>query len=103
MNTIPNTLSNQEPQNVSKLIGTGKQLTVGGNTKTEFQTGMGYEWHPGGKKSSGGESQNGGDIVTENNSSRFDLQFEFRPPKVPTAGEIFVTEKEGNTGSGHWP
>jgi hypothetical protein len=51
-------------------------------------------------KSTGGESENGGDIVTEGQYGAFDLQFEFRLTDGANSGvKYFVTEKEGNKGS----
>jgi hypothetical protein len=51
-------------------------------------------------KSTGGESQNGGDIVTVNEYGAFDLQFEFKLTEGANSGvKYFVTEKENNQGS----
>ncbi|MEJ7644417.1 MAG: DUF1080 domain-containing protein [Chryseolinea sp.] len=51
-------------------------------------------------KSSGSESENGGDIVTEEQYGAFDLQFEFKlSPGANSGVKYFVTEKEGNKGS----
>jgi hypothetical protein len=51
-------------------------------------------------KSSGGESTNGGDIVTEEMFGAFDLQFEFKFTEGANSGvKYFVTEKENNQGS----
>ena len=103
VNTIPNTLSNQEKQNGLSLLWDG-QTTNGwhGAYKTEFPK-QGWSYESGileVKKSSGGESQNGGDIVTEKQFAAFDLQFEFRLTEGANSGvKYFVTEKEGNTGS----
>ncbi|HMV10288.1 MAG TPA: DUF1080 domain-containing protein [Cyclobacteriaceae bacterium] len=103
VNTIPNTLSNQEKQNGLSLLWDG-QTTNGwrGAYKTEFPK-QGWSYESGileVKKSTGGESQNGGDIVTEKQFAAFDLQFEFRLTEGANSGvKYFVTEKEGNTGS----
>ncbi|MCW3088910.1 MAG: hypothetical protein JWQ78_2296 [Sediminibacterium sp.] len=51
-------------------------------------------------KSNGAESRNGGDIVTNDEFSAFDLQFEFKLSDTANSGvKYFVTEKEKTTGS----
>lgn len=103
VNTIPNTLSDQEKRNGVTLLWDG-QTPAGwrGAYKTEFPK-QGWSYENGileVKKSTGGESQNGGDIVTEKQFSAFDLQFEFKLTEGANSGvKYFVTEKEGNTGS----
>jgi Domain of Unknown Function (DUF1080) len=103
VNTIPNTLSEQEKQNGLSLLWDG-QTTTGwrGAYKNEFPK-QGWSYENGileVKKSTGGESQNGGDIVTEKQFGAFDLQFEFKLTEGANSGvKYFVTEKEGNTGS----
>jgi hypothetical protein len=102
-NTIPNMLSEQEKKNGLSLLWDG-QTTTGwrGAYKTEFPK-QGWDLQKGilrVAKSAGGESQNGGDIVTEKQFGAFDLQFEFKLTEGANSGvKYFVTEKEGNTGS----
>ena len=51
-------------------------------------------------KSTGGESTNGGDIVTVDEFGAFDLQFEFKLTEGANSGvKYFVTEKEQSSGS----
>ncbi len=103
VNFIPNWLSDQEKKNGLSLLWDGK-TTHGwrGAYKDKFP-GQGWEISGGAINvlaSSGGESTNGGDIVTQKEFGAFDLQFEFRFAEGANSGvKYFVTEKEGNAGS----
>lgn len=103
VNLVPNTLSVQEKHNGVKLLFDG-QTTEGwrGAYKEEFPE-KGWEIKDGVlsvMKSDGGESENGGDIVTEETFGAFDLQFEFRLTEGANSGvKYFVAESEGNKGS----
>jgi hypothetical protein len=102
-NFVPNVLSEQEKKNGVKLLFDGS-TTSGwrGAYKTSFPE-KGWEIKDGMLhvlKASGGESTNGGDIVTTDEFSAFDLQFEFRLTEGANSGvKYFVTESEGNEGS----
>jgi hypothetical protein len=103
VNFVPNVLSEQEKQNGVKLLFDGKTSSGWrGAYKNEFPA-RGWEVKEGMLhvlKSSGGESTNGGDIVTEEMFGAFDLQFEFKFTEGANSGvKYFVTEKENNQGS----
>lgn len=103
VNLVPNTLSEQEKHNGVTLLWDG-QTTKGwrGAYKDSFPK-HGWEIKDGTltvQQSDGGESENGGDIVTEKMFGAFDLQFEFRLTEGANSGlKYFVTESEGNKGS----
>lgn len=103
MNLIPNTVSDQEKQSGVRLLWDGKSSNGWrGAYKNHFPE-KGWMIKEGilsVQKSAGGESQNGGDIVTDEQFSAFDLQFEFKLSEGANSGvKYFVTEKEGNAGS----
>jgi len=102
-NLLPNQLSDMEKERGVRLLFDGS-TTRGwrGAHKASFPD-KGWSIHDGMISvipSSGGESQNGGDIVTEERFSTFELQFEFRLTEGANSGvKYFVTEKEKTTGS----
>ena len=103
VNLIPNTLSGYEVQNGWKLLFNGKNNDgwIGAYKKTF--PGQGWEIKDGILKvlaSSGAESTNGGDIVTKEQFSAFDLSFEFKlTPGANSGLKYFVTLSENNQGS----
>lgn len=103
VNTLVNNLSPEEKRMGYRLLFDGK-TTEGwrGAGKDYFPSGTWYvqngELHV--NKGKGAESQNGGDIVSQEEFSAFDLQFEFQLSDTANSGvKYFVTEKEKTTGS----
>jgi len=103
VNLLPNNISEAERRRGVSLLWDGKS-TAGwrGAYKSSFPD-MGWEIRDGVISvlpSAGGESANGGDIVTEKLYGAFELQFEFRLTEGANSGvKYFVTEKENNSGS----
>lgn len=102
-NFIPNNLSEQEKKNGVQLLFDG-QGTKGwrGAYKKAFPE-KGWEVKDGALRvlsANGGESVNGGDIVTEQEYAAFIFQFEFKMTEGANSGvKYFVTESENNQGS----
>jgi hypothetical protein len=103
VNTIPNNLSEIEIKQGSTLLFDGESST---GWKGAYKPGFpekGWQIADGMLKvlkSTGGESTNGGDIVTEKMFKSFDLSFEFRLTEGANSGvKYFVTLSENNSGS----
>jgi hypothetical protein len=107
VNMIPNTLSETEKSAGWELLfdGTSTQSWRGAY-KTEFPA-KGWRVHDSMltvDSAAGGESTNGGDIVTLNTYSDFEFKLEFRlSPKANSGIKYFVTESENNQGSAIGP
>ena len=103
VNLIPNTLSPQEKLNGTRLLFDGKTNTGWrGAYKPAFPA-KGWQVQNGELTvlaADGGESTNGGDIVTDSSYDSFVFQFEFRMTAGANSGvKYFVTESENNQGS----
>lgn len=103
VNLTPNTLSDYEQAQGYSLLFDGKSNAGWiGAYKDAFPE-FGWEIKDGSIRvlpSDGGESTNGGDIVTEGQYSAFDLSFEFKLTEGANSGvKYFVTLSENNVGS----
>ncbi|MFC3198467.1 DUF1080 domain-containing protein [Parapedobacter deserti] len=103
VNLTPNSLSTYEEQNGYKLLFDGRSNAGWmGAYKNTFPK-KGWEINDGTitvLPSDGGESSNGGDIVTADQFSAFDLSFEFKLTEGANSGvKYFVTLSENNSGS----
>jgi len=104
VNLIPNTVSPEEAKTGVRLLWDGKTSNGWRSAyKKSFPTDGSWYIDNGTlnvRKSNGAESRNGGDIVTEEQFSAFDLQFEFKITDTANSGvKYFVTESENNQGS----
>ena len=102
-NLIPNSLSGYEVQDGWKLLFDGKSSEGWKGAYKKTFPEKGWEIKDGILKvlpSAGGESTNGGDIVTKEEFSAFDLSFEFKiTPGANSGVKYFVTLSENNPGS----
>ena len=106
VNFIPNNLSEQEKQNGVQLLFDGVSTKGWRGAYKKIFPEKGWEVKEGTLRvlpAAGGESVNGGDIVTEKEYGAFVFQFEFKMTEGANSGvKYFVTENEKNAGSALW-
>lgn len=103
VNLLPNHLTENEQRAGWRLLWDG-QTTAGwrGAKLASFPT-KGWEMADGELTvlpSDGGESTNGGDIITTTHFSDFELQFEFKPSEGANSGVKYFVDPELNQGKG---
>ncbi|MBC7914098.1 MAG: DUF1080 domain-containing protein [Pyrinomonadaceae bacterium] len=103
VNMKPNTLSTNETQSGYKLLFDGKSTNGWIGAYKESFPEKGWQVKDGSLtvlSSTGGESVNGGDIISKEKFSAFDLTFDFKlSPGANSGIKYFVTLSEKNTGS----
>lgn len=103
VNTLKNNLSAYEKKNGWRLLFDGSTSNGWVGAYKDAFPSKGWEIADGTLSvlpAGGGESTNGGDIVTREQFSAFDLSFEFRiTPGANSGVKYFVTLSEGNAGS----
>ena len=103
VNRIPNTLSSRETNEGWKLLFDGKTSTGWRGAHKKAFPNRGWKIENGMisvLSSNGGEATNGGDIVTTDTYSAFELSFEFKLTEGANSGvKYFVTEHEKQKGS----
>jgi len=102
-NNIPNTLSDFEKRQGWRLLWDGKTTDGWRGAKLDGFPESGWKISHGELivlASDGGESTNGGDIITTDHFSDFELQFEFKPTKGANSGVKYFVDPKLNKGAG---
>lgn len=103
VNLIPNNLAEDEKNNGYKLLFDGNTFDGWKSVRTGNTPDKGWRIKNGAlsvEKSDGGESTNGGDIVTADQYNAFDFSFEFKmTPGANSGVKYFVTLEENTSGS----
>jgi hypothetical protein len=103
VNLIPNTITEQEKRMGYRLLWDGKTTTGWRGVKLDGFPKTGWTMADGEltvKASDGGESTNGGDIITTGHFSDFELHFEFKPSKGANSGLKYFVDPTLNKGAG---
>ncbi|NRA51476.1 MAG: DUF1080 domain-containing protein [Phaeodactylibacter sp.] len=103
LNYIPNTLSSYEQSKGWRLLWDGKTNKGWRSARSEAFPEKGWEMEEGVLtvlESDGGESTNGGDIITEDKFSSFELMLEFKITEGANSGIKYFVDPELNKGPG---
>jgi len=102
-NFVPNTLTIAEQQNGWRLLWDGKTSTGWRSAKSNEFPEKGWNMKNGElivSKSNGQESTNGGDIITIEKFSDFELRLDFKMTKGANSGVKYMVDPELNKGEG---
>lgn len=103
VNLIPNTITEQEKRLGWRLLWDGKTSAGWRGAKLDDFPASGWTIADGElrvEKGNGGESTNGGDIITVDHFSDFELSFEFNPSEGANSGVKYFVDPELNKGAG---
>ena len=103
VNLVPNTLTESEKRRGWRLLWDGETTTGWRGAKLDGFPKQGWKIADGElhvQASNGGESTNGGDIITIDHFSDFELSFEFKPTKGANSGVKYFVDPTLNKGTG---
>ncbi len=103
LNLIPNTLSSSEHKSGWRLLWDGTSTTGWRSARSKRFPEKGWKISEGElivEASGGGESTHGGDIITEEKFSDFELSFEFKFSEGANSGVKYYVDPELNKGEG---
>jgi len=103
VNNLPNNISAQEARRGWRLLWDGKTTDGWRGAKRDGFPDKGWTIEDGVLSvlaSDGGESTNGGDIITTDHFSDFELQFEFKPSEGANSGVKYFVDPSLNKGTG---
>ena len=103
VNLVPNTITEQEQRLGWRLLWDGKTTAGWRGAKLDGFPEKGWTIADGEltvEKSDGGESTNGGDIITTDHFSNFELSFEFKPTEGANSGVKYFVDPTLNKGTG---
>ncbi|MEM7572576.1 MAG: DUF1080 domain-containing protein [Bacteroidota bacterium] len=103
VNLVPNTISSAEERMGWRLLWDGQTTTGWRGAKLDEFPESGWEIDDGELRvlaGNGGESTNGGDIVTIDHFSDFELSFEFKPTEGANSGVKYFVDPTLNKGAG---